>query len=105
MKNLRTKLITAIRRAVEWGERRVPPGVRSLVGLLCVAGGVVGFLPILGFWMLPVGLALIALDIPPLRRRLLAWARRHDAADNDTGDGPGTSASHARIQEPPRTDR
>jgi hypothetical protein len=43
-------------------------------------GGVAGFLPVLGFWMIPVGLALIALDIPPLRRRLLAWVRRHDSA-------------------------
>jgi hypothetical protein len=78
MTNIRKKLIAAIRRAVEWGERRVPWGVRSVLGLLCMAGGVVGFLPILGFWMIPVGLALIALDIPPLRRKLLVWIRRHD---------------------------
>jgi hypothetical protein len=45
-------------------------------------GGMAGFLPILGFWMIPVGLALIALDIPPLRRRLLLWVERDDAADS-----------------------
>ena len=82
MANIRRKLIDAIRRAVEWGERRVPWGVRSVLGLLCIAGGIVGFLPILGFWMIPVGVALIALDIPPLRRRLLAWVRRHGEPDD-----------------------
>jgi hypothetical protein len=79
-KTLRGKLIAAICSAVEWGERRVPRGVRSILGVLCMIGGVAGFLPILGFWMIPVGLALIALDIPPLRRRLLAWVRRQDSA-------------------------
>jgi len=85
MKNLRDKLVTAIRRAVVWGDRRIPPGVRSVVGVPCVIGGLVGFLPIVGFWMLPVGLALIALDIPPLRRRLMTWIQRHDG---DGGDPP-----------------
>ncbi|HVI16347.1 MAG TPA: hypothetical protein VM822_26200 [Pseudolabrys sp.] len=31
-------------------------------------GGVFGFLPVLGFWMLPIGLALLAQDVPPMRR-------------------------------------
>jgi hypothetical protein len=73
---LKQRLIDALRRGIEWGERRVPWGLRSLLGLLLMAGGVLGFLPILGFWMLPLGAAFIALDVPPLRRRLLAWARR-----------------------------
>jgi hypothetical protein len=79
-RTLRGKLISAIRHAVEWGEHRVPRGVRSVLGILCMIGGVAGFLPVLGFWMIPVGLALIALDIPPLRLRLLAWIKRHDSA-------------------------
>jgi hypothetical protein len=85
MKNLRDRLIGAIRRTVLWGERRVPRGVRSIVGVLLIMGGVVGFLPILGFWMIPAGLALIALDIPALRRRLLAWALRGEASAPGTG--------------------
>jgi hypothetical protein len=61
------------------GERaiwaRVPAGV-ALVG-----GGVLGFLPlpIVGIWMLPVGLALLAHDIPTMRgpmARLLRFANR-----------------------------
>ncbi len=73
---LKEKVIDALRRGIEWGNRRVPWGVRSLLGLVLMAGGVLGFLPILGFWMLPLGVAFICLDIPPLRRRLLEWARR-----------------------------
>jgi hypothetical protein len=68
----------ALRRAVSWGQENVPPGVRSLLGIVLIIGGVFGFLPILGFWMIPLGGALIALDIPPLRRRLLAWLDKRD---------------------------
>jgi hypothetical protein len=67
-----------LRRAVKWGQEKVPPGLRSLLGLVLIVGGFFGFLPILGFWMIPLGGALIALDIPPLRRRLLAWLDRDD---------------------------
>ena len=34
---------------------------------LCL-GGVVGFLPIVGFWMLPLGLMVLAQDIAAVRR-------------------------------------
>ena len=36
-----------------------------------VLGGLLGFLPILGFWMVPVGLILLGEDIPVLRRYTL----------------------------------
>ena len=42
--------------------------VRIPVGLLCVVGGVFSFLPVLGLWMLPLGLLLIAYDVPFLRK-------------------------------------
>jgi hypothetical protein len=76
--------ITALRRAVQWGDEKVPTGLRSLLGVLLCVGGLLGFLPILGFWMLPLGLALIALDIPALRLRLLAWLER---AERKAGKG------------------
>lgn len=70
----------ALRRWLRWMVRRVPPGARSLVGLALIVGGTFGFLPVLGFWMIPLGLAAIALDLRPirraLRRRRLARARR-----------------------------
>ena len=64
-------------RAVHWSDRHIPAGLRTLAGLPLIAGGVFSFLPIAGLWMLPVGLALIALDVPALRRRLLSWMHRH----------------------------
>lgn len=51
--------------------RRRLPGWRPArlgLGLALVAGGMLGFLPILGFWMIPLGLSVLAVDSPPLRR-------------------------------------
>ena len=42
--------------------------VRIPLGVACVGGGVLGFLPVLGFWMLPVGVILLAEDVPGLKR-------------------------------------
>ena len=54
--------------------------LRTLVALLLIIGGIVGIvLPILGFWMVPLGLALLAVDVPFLRRPLgwlLAYINR-----------------------------
>ncbi len=36
-----------------------------------ILGGLCGFLPILGFWMLPVGLILVGEDIPVIKRLTL----------------------------------
>ena len=52
------------------GRRYLPPVVRSVLGLLFIALGLLGFLPVIGFWMIPLGIALLATDIPPLRRWL-----------------------------------
>ena len=60
-------------RLLSWGQNHVPPGVRSVVGCLFIIGGIFGFLPILGFWMLPLGIAFVALDVPPARRHIDVW--------------------------------
>jgi hypothetical protein len=44
--------------------------VRVPAGLALTGGGVFSFLPVLGIWMLPVGLALLAHDVPVMRRPL-----------------------------------
>ena len=41
---------------------------RVPLGILLVLGGLVGFLPVLGFWMVPLGLLLLTLDVALLRR-------------------------------------
>jgi hypothetical protein len=71
--------MAVVHRGALWSDRHLPPGVRSVLGVLAMAGGVVGFLPIVGFWMLPLGFILIALDIPPLRRRALDWLARQQS--------------------------
>lgn len=53
--------------------------VRIPSGALLVVGGVFSFLPVLGIWMLPLGLALLAEDVPPLRSsrsKVLDWVER-----------------------------
>lgn len=60
---------------MEWTKRSVPPGLRLMLGLLLIGGGVLGFLPVLGFWMLPLGIAIAALDIRPLGRAMMERIR------------------------------
>ncbi len=43
--------------------------VRIALGVaLIVLGGFFGFLPVLGYWMVPVGFLILATDVPPIRR-------------------------------------
>ena len=54
---------------------------RVTVGTLLIAGGILGFLPIVGFWMIPLGIAVLARDIPAVRRwyrRAIVWWRRRN---------------------------
>ncbi|AIQ90765.1 protein of unassigned function [Methylobacterium oryzae CBMB20] len=48
--------------------------------LALIGGGVLSFLPVLGLWMLPLGLALLSEDIPALKPRLEALARAVERA-------------------------
>jgi hypothetical protein len=53
--------------------------VRIPVGTGLIIGGTVGFLPIVGFWMVPLGLLIIAKDVPVVRPpmiRLFDWVER-----------------------------
>lgn len=51
---------------------------RVLIGLGLIAGGFLGFLPVLGFWMIPLGIAVLSYDVPYarlLRQRFMSWWR------------------------------
>ena len=72
--SFKTKLIQVVAKTKFWVRRHVPPGLRWIVGLFVIALGFLGFLPILGFWMIPLGIAIAAMDIRPLWRR---FDRRH----------------------------
>ena len=59
--------------------RRYPALIRVVIGVLLILGGILGFLPILGFWMVPLGLAVIFIDAPLVKHtfsRLRKASRR-----------------------------
>ncbi|MDJ0628769.1 MAG: hypothetical protein QNJ44_10955 [Rhodobacter sp.] len=85
-KNLGKNFQKFLRPARDWARRYLPPGVRFVVGLLLIAGGLLGFLPVLGFWMLPLGVAIAALDVMPVWR----WIRGR----RQSGDGEESSEDH-----------
>jgi hypothetical protein len=41
--------------------------IRFPIALVLIVGGLFSFLPVLGLWMLPLGLLLLAVDLPVLR--------------------------------------
>jgi hypothetical protein len=74
-------------RLQEWVPDRVSKVVRKVrspeakpyripIGVALTAGGIVGFLPILGFWMVPLGLAVLAQDVPVMRPPLARLLRK-----------------------------
>lgn len=65
-------LRTRFRPFFGWIRRNIPRGLRVFVGGVLIVGGVFGFLPILGFWMIPLGVMVAAMDVQLYRR----WKRR-----------------------------
>lgn len=64
---------------VGWLRRPSSKYVRLPLAVALVGGGVVSFLPVFGLWMLPLGLVLIAQDVPALEKptaRTLGWLER-----------------------------
>jgi hypothetical protein len=59
------------------------PLLRQTMGGLLVVGGLFGFLPVLGFWMIPLGVGILSVDNAPLRRTRrkteVWWGRRRQA--------------------------
>lgn len=59
---------------MRWLRHPASRWVRIPAGLALMIGGVFSFLPILGLWMLPLGLMLLAADIPLLQRPMARFA-------------------------------
>jgi hypothetical protein len=55
-------------RMIGWVRKPQARLVRLPLGILCIIGSFLWFLPVLGLWFLPLGLLLIAQDVPFLRR-------------------------------------
>ena len=53
--------------------------MRVLIGSLLVLFGIFGFLPIVGFWMIPLGFLVLSYEfaaVRRLRRRIIVWWER-----------------------------
>ncbi len=74
------RLPKRLRTTTRWLRRPSSRWVRIPAGLLLIGGSLLSILPLFGMWMLPLGLMLLAEDVPPLRRAragLLEWIERH----------------------------
>lgn len=74
-------------RFLDWVEDDGTRIYRVPLAVLLILGGLLSFLPVLGLWMLPLGILLLALDLPILRgpvtsltirirRRMGRWLHR-----------------------------
>ena len=73
------RLSPRLARFVGWLRRPSSRLVRIPLAILLILGGIFSFLPVLGLWMLPLGLLLFAQDVPMLQKpmaRMLGWVER-----------------------------
>ena len=65
---------------------------RIATGSLLIGGGMLGFLPVLGFWMVPLGLVVLSHDLALVRRRRrrfeVWWRRRYPTVTSPDENGP-----------------
>ena len=89
-KPFRTRIRNSVAKGRLYIRRRVRPGWRLPLGVLLVFSGFLGFLPILGFWMIPLGIAVAAMDL----RRFRNGRRARNKASKDGG-----SVAHSASEE------
>lgn len=76
---------TPAKRISIFGREFTMPRSRALrvaIGILLVFFGFLGFLPILGFWMIPLGLLVLSYEFAAVRRwrrRFVVWWERRRA--------------------------
>jgi hypothetical protein len=79
LERLIDRLPQGLRPAVRYLRRPSSRWLRIPAGILLIGGGLLSILPLFGLWMLPLGLVLLAEDVPPLRGvrdRTLDWIER-----------------------------
>ncbi len=96
LESLIERLPQRVQAGVRWLRRPSSRWVRFPVAVLLMAGGFLGFLPVLGLWMLPLGLVLLAEDLPPVRRavdRVLEWLEQRRPHWFNRSDAPAAARS------------
>ncbi len=81
--------------------------IRIGIGIALIAGGLLGFLPVVGFWMIPLGLLVLSIDLPIVRRwrrQLTVWWHRKRGEEGETGDANQTTAQAAQNDGTPGSD-
>ena len=76
LRRLLRRLPARMQAVTRWLRKPASRWARIPVGVLLILGSCLAILPVFGLWMLPLGLMLLADDIPPLRRfrdRALDW--------------------------------
>ncbi|HEX2147662.1 MAG TPA: hypothetical protein VHG11_08430 [Pseudorhizobium sp.] len=61
---------------------------RIAIGSVLIISGTLGFLPVLGFWMLPLGILVLSNDLHFVRRRrrrAVIWWKRRRRVGQDEG--------------------
>jgi hypothetical protein len=81
----------SVSRFIRWLRQPSSFAVRLVFAILLILGGIFSILPVLGVWMLPLGLLLIAQDVPLLQKPLVAafaWVERKcEWLRGETGEG------------------
>lgn len=96
---LEQRLPAWVGRFLRWLRQPASRWVRLPISVLLVCGGVFSILPILGLWMIPLGLLLMAQDLPFLRRptgralvrveyRWRQWIRRRNPTQLSSDKDP-----------------
>jgi hypothetical protein len=100
-----------VSRSIRWLRKPSSFPIRFLVAVALIVGGLFSFLPVLGLWMLPLGLLFVAQDLPFLQQPLAnvlgwieakwdwlrAWIQRRGQSDTDR---PKHGARPANWKEP-----
>ena len=63
---------------LRWGFK-FPFYIRALLGAVFIVLGLFGFFPILGFWMIPLGILLIGTTIPWAAHHIRKWMANVEA--------------------------
>jgi hypothetical protein len=72
LQRLAARLPQRVRTTIHWLRRPSARWIRLPSGVLFIIGGtILTPLPVFGFWMLPVGLALLAEDVPAARQLMV----------------------------------
>lgn len=76
-----------MRRSIDIFGRKLPlprsRGLRICIGMALIFFGLLGFLPVLGFWMVPLGLLVLSYEFATVRRwrrRFVVWWERRRQA-------------------------